>query len=209
MTRLDADNLPHRLYADRVSDRLVAELLGLCRGIIADGVVNDLEVIAIAAWLHSHPDAAAGFPGRELAARIEHIIKGDHIDDSERHELEAMLLDLVGDTAKLEGNLNQSSRLPLDKPEPPLVFAEREFVFTGHFALRRKECSEKVLERGGIVANAVRRSTHYLVIGHVAADAWVQSAWGTKILDASDARARGQAIAIVSEAHWLAAVGHE
>jgi NAD-dependent DNA ligase len=207
--RFDPDNLPHRLYADRVSDRLVAELLGLCKGIIADGVVNDLEVIAIAAWLHSHPDAAAGFPGRELAARIEHIVEHDRIEDAERHELEAMLLDLVGDTAKLEGNLNQSSRLPLDKPEPPLVFPQREFVFTGHFALRRKECAEKVIERGGIVANAVRRSTHYLVVGHIAADAWVQSAWGTKILDASDARAKGQQIAIVSEPHWLMALGHQ
>ena len=87
----DADNLPRRLYADRVDDRLVAELLGLCRGLIADGTVNDIEAITLAAWLHAHPTVTSGFPGRELVARVDHLMEHGHIDGDDRHHWLAAL----------------------------------------------------------------------------------------------------------------------
>jgi hypothetical protein len=65
---VDDDGTPIRpLYARRVHDRLIAEMLGLVKGVICDGNVTEGEAVALTQWLRSHPDAAATFPGNIIA----------------------------------------------------------------------------------------------------------------------------------------------
>jgi NAD-dependent DNA ligase len=202
----DPADVPRRFYADRVNDREVAELLGLCKGMIADGVVNEDEAIALKVWLRSHPDVAVAFPGKQLAERLDRIFADGVIQDDERAELETMVADLVGEPEDRSGEMNRSTRLPLTDPAPAIFFEGKEFVFTGNFCMRRKECERLVTERAGRAWNDVTRRADYLVIGTVAADAWITAAWGNKILSAMQLRDEGHHIAIVAESHWLEAI---
>lgn len=204
--KLRPDELPRRYYAARVDDRQVAELLGLCKGIIADGMVNDSEAIALKTWMSSHPAIAAAFPARELAARLEQVFADGIIDDAEREDLAAMLRALVGEPADQSGDMNRSAKLPLDEPEPTLFFEGKEYVFTGHFCLPRRQCEKIVTDRAGRPWSTVTRRTDYLVVGTVASEAWITAAWGRKVLHAMDLRKEGSRIAIVSETHWLATI---
>lgn len=202
----DPADVPRRFYAERVNDREVAELLGLCKGMIADGVVNEDEAIALKVWLRSHPDVAVAFPGKQLAERLDRVFADGLVEDEERHELEAMMADLVGEPKDRSGEMNRSTRLPLTSPPPSLFFEGKEFVFTGNFCMRRKECERLVSERAGRPWPRVTNRTDYLVIGSIAADAWISAAWGNKILEAMKMRDDGHHIAIVAEPHWLESI---
>jgi NAD-dependent DNA ligase len=204
--RLDANGQPpRRLYRARVNDRLVAELLGVVRGAICDGIVTATEARALAQWVDSHPEVVQGFPGDLIAERLARIFADGHVNDDEREDLLTLLRDLVGEPAQHTGHLNHATRLPLDDPPPSLVFAGHEYCLTGKFAYgTRKGCEQAVIERGGTVHSDVRARTNVLVIGTFGSDAWVQSSWGRKILAAMDARNAGRAIRIVAEEHWVA-----
>lgn len=206
---LNPDELPRRYYAARVGDRELAELLGMCKGLIADGVVNDEEAIALRVWLQNHSAVAMAFPGRELAERLQRVFADGVLHVDERIELEQMLGDLVGEGRGQMGSMDQSTRLPLNEPEPTIFFEGKRYVFTGNFCMSRRECHQKVIDRAGTIGEAVTKSTDYLVVGSIASEAWYAAAWGHKIMRAMDLRGRGHPIAIVSEAHWLATLEYE
>ena len=81
------------------------------------------------------------------------------------------------------GEVLKSTTLPLDIPEPELVFAGRHYCFTGTFSFgTRKVCETAVIERGGS-CGAVTKKTNVLVIGVYTADSWKHSSFGTRSSD--------------------------
>jgi hypothetical protein len=54
-----------------VIDQRVAEMLGLAKGIVCDGRVNEAETMAFRQWFKANPDAAALYPGRSCGAPAE------------------------------------------------------------------------------------------------------------------------------------------
>jgi hypothetical protein len=48
------DQLLNRLNGDRLQSRQVDELIGLARGLIADGALNEAEVRCLEGWLASN-----------------------------------------------------------------------------------------------------------------------------------------------------------
>lgn len=206
--RLDANGQPDKaLWARRVADRCVHEMLGMVKGLVADGVVNDAEVVAFRQWIQANPDVTVTWPGDVFAERIVRILADGVIDDDEREELHRMMEDLVGDPDGEGAPESFSTRLPLDNPCPTILFDNRTFVFTGYFACDSRDgCKRRVVERGGRVADTVTGNVHYLVIGEIASHAWMQSAFGRKIEKAVHLRERGKPLAIVSERSWLDAV---
>jgi DNA polymerase-3 subunit epsilon len=67
-----------------------AELLGICRGIVADGKVTNSEVAYLARWLEKagHIDS---WPGTEILEMVERIVADDYISKEEKAELFALL----------------------------------------------------------------------------------------------------------------------
>ena len=113
----DAHGQPPRRYY-RVDDRLVAEPLGLVKGVVCDGVVTDTEAHALGHWVNSHPDVVAGFAGKVIAERLAPYLPDGRIDEDEREDLLTLLRGLVGEPAEHTGPLNHATRLPLDDPAP-------------------------------------------------------------------------------------------
>ena len=186
-------------------ERDLAELVGVLRGIVADGTVSPDEAERLARWTRESPDVAARWPANLLAGRLEAIVRDGRVDRSERAHLEAIL----GQLAQNPGwtSFSLATDLPVDRPEPKVTFVSRTFVFAGDMAYGpRRACEREVEELGGRCEPTVSRRTDYLVLGGLASTDWGQEGFGAQVDDAVRLRARGAAIAIISEEHWTAAL---
>lgn len=205
---MDPRELPPAYYRDRLDAKLAAELLGMAKGVIYDGVVSIGEMAGLSAWLDAHPAASAHFPGRELADRLRQIYADGVVSADERESLLSYLTLLTGAAdASATAAGDRPTALPLDRPPPTLQFSGGVFVFTGSFALgSREECTNLTLALGGAVKTSVSRAVDYLVVGGLGSEAWITASYGRKIERAAELRAAGQPIAIVEEVHWLESV---
>ena len=208
MKPLDADGQPPpQFYRARVGERLVHELLGLCKGIIVDGVVTDGEAAGLRRWILGHPDVAIGYPGGVLADRLQRIFADGHVSEQERLELSELLQDLTGERADQPSPGNLTATAFFDDPVPTILFDGQEYVFTGRMLYgTREECEHAVLDRGGTVHRAVRRRTNFVVVGPMGSEAWLHSTHGTKLLHAAELREGGAPVHIIPEEHWILAL---
>lgn len=200
---LDRDGQPVcNFHAARVSTRTVDELIGLSKGIIADGVVNEAEAAALVRWLEENYHLASDdFVVQMLGKRVACMLEDGVIDEEERTELFDILSAVSGNDTQ---SMTASSSLPLDAPKPSVKFYERNFVLTGKFASgTRKFCQSLVHDLGGIPQKGVSLQTNYVVIGEIGSRDWKHSSYGTKIMKAVEYRERpNTSIAIISEEYW-------
>lgn len=194
-----------RESANRVLCREISEMLGMCRGVIADGIVTAEEVQFLDTWLAAHPLAATSFPGSAVAARLRRVYADGTVSDEERADLLALLQDATGQVSPQA--ITAPTRLPLDEPLPPVVFEGSTFCFTGKFASgTRSWCEAETTARGGVCQSAVERTLRFLVIGSVGNDQWAHSSFGRKIEKAAALKSSGVALSIIPEQHWCAAL---
>jgi NAD-dependent DNA ligase len=195
------DDLLNRLGSDRITARQIDELVGLARGVAADGDLNQAEVEFLQKWLAANATISQQPVIRTLYQRINDVLADGVVDDDEK----VMLLETLNSFSNRDfelGEVLKSSTLPLCDPAPPLSFAGRTYCFTGTFVYgQRKDCERAVHERGGS-CGGLTQQTDVLVIGAYATESWKHSSFGTKILKASGWRDEGRPISIVSEQHW-------
>jgi len=183
----------------------LAEMVGVVRGIIADGVVSPDEANRLAEWTRENPQVAARWPANMLARRLEDIVRDGRVDARERDHLEAILGHLAENPGR--AGLSLATDLPVDAPPPPVVFEARTFVFAGEMAYGPvRACEREVVELGGACERTVSRRTDYLVLGALSAADWTQEGFGSQVDEVVQLRGRGASIAIVSEEHWANAL---
>lgn len=195
--------LQTRYHRARLNDRQVTELVGIARGLIADGQLNDTEIEYLEKWLIASEGITSNPIIADLVRRIAEAREDGRIDEDERADLHGALLKLTGSEDFEIGEALKSTTLPLCTPAPTISFQGQRFAFTGTFVYgSRKDCETAVKERGG-KAGSVRLDTNFLVIGQYASEDWVQSSYGRKIEKAMEYRdQRGVPLHIVSEEHW-------
>ena len=202
----DAAAPTSRITHERRKDRSIDELIGLSRGILADGVVAQTEAEYLLDWLEKHREFADSFPFNIIYQRVYEMLSDDVLDSEEEGELMAMLLALQGGTLEEHNNqaIAESSTLPLCEPAPVIDFDGKLFVVTGHFASNsRKVVKAQIESLGGIVKSGITKKTDYLVIGEVGSRDWQHSTFGRKIEKAIEYREQNCPVAIISEQHWL------
>lgn len=186
----------------RISERQLHELIGLARGVVADGALNHAEAEFLQKWLAANV-AISGQPLiRTLYNRVNEILGDGVLDADEAREL-FDTLGRLSDCGIELGEALKSTSLPLCAPPPdPMAFVGRSYCFTGTFNYGgRKACEGAVVERGASCGSLTRK-TDFLVIGVYATESWKHSAFGNKILRAVEMRDGGVPISIVSEEHW-------
>jgi hypothetical protein len=94
---------PAGIHADHRARRSMDELIGFCKGIIMDGVVQETEVTAIAEWLKHHPDVHTTWPADVVAARVQRILGDGVITSDERDDLRQLLEQVTGSDAETAG----------------------------------------------------------------------------------------------------------
>ena len=210
LVELDPHGQPLSIELNRARriDRDIHEMLGLCRGIIVDGVISDSEAVGLRAFLGRSAEIRSQWPANVIAQRLERIFADGVVDQIERAELQELLADVTGAHGPAMEALQCGTTLPLDRPAPALQFAGSTYVFTGRFAYGpRAICEETVRARGGACADSITSRIHYVVIGTLGSRDWAHSSFGRKIQKAVDYRDRKRLpIAIVAEDHWAAAV---
>lgn len=199
----DVDSLPLHLNRQHRQRRAVDELIGLCRGMLADGEVNASEAKFLADWLSRNQGGLDDPLAAALYRRVDDALSDGVLDPSEEADLLAALHSYIGGEAQHPVVSSQSTWLPLDDPAPPITFAQQVFVVTGTFVFgARRLVRQAIEERGGIVAEDIRAGTNVLVIGETASRDWAHSSYGRKIMKAVEYREKGHPVTIVAEAHW-------
>lgn len=195
-----------RFNTDRLKHRKVDELLGICAGIAADGVVNMEEAAFILSWLEANREAATCFPGDLLVARLQDMLVDGALSIEESAELMQLLRDFSG--MKGSPKIPSSAEGELfDAPAPDVTFPGKAFVMTGLFAYGpRVACEQATQARGGIAQPRVTNATDYVVVGTAASRDWKHASFGTKIERALALKKEGCPIAIISEDHWAEAI---
>lgn len=196
--------LNKRFNAARIVDRKIDQLLGLCEGVLADGMVVQQEAEFLRKWVANNPEILGTWPANILFARLEEFLADGVLDEAEEQELLGLMMDISGIHAS-EGKTAAS--LPLCDPQPDLDFEGKRFVLTGRFACgTRKECENVVSDVGGEAVKTVSGKIDYLVIGTLVSDQWIHESYGRKIEKAVELRESGKGVSIVSEEHWIGCV---
>ena len=192
-----------------VTQRQIDTLVGLCKGIVLDGVVDQAEAEGLLDWLQINEATVLKNPiVRSLIIQLTGMLEDNVLDKHEADELLALLESFTGGPV-VPGELMKTTGLPLDDPAPRVVFSRCRFLFTGTFAYGpRRKCRAAVLERGGRIAPGVSRYLDYLVLGQYVTPSWKHESFGLKIAKAVEYRDdRGCDLAIISEDHWRVAGG--
>lgn len=88
-----------RLTKARFDSVDIPELIGLCKGILADGTINLAEAKYIQDWLAEHPDVVARWPATELSALLTAALEDGLLSDAEVSALTALLEEITGEPA--------------------------------------------------------------------------------------------------------------
>lgn len=185
----------------------LSEMMGLVRGVIADGVVTSDEAEQLAAWTRENPEVAARWPANLLTRRLERIFLDGRVDSRERKHLAAILGQLAENPMGLAEGFRLASDLPLTRPQPEMVFEGSTFVFAGEMAYGPiRACERETEELGGLCERSVSRRTDYLVIGSIAAQDWSQAGFGALVDEVIHLRRRGNEVAVVPEELWAEAL---
>ncbi|MDR0548720.1 MAG: BRCT domain-containing protein [Deltaproteobacteria bacterium] len=201
----DGQPLPGFHQKNRES-RSLDELIGVCKGVLADDQLVKEEALFLNNWFKANPEAAQVWPGKELLARLTTAFADGYLDQEELDDLKDLTRQMIGDAQSGQpAPFNRSSSLMLEKLDEPIVFKDNLFCFTGAMAYGpRKVVQDLVLAQGGLVANSVLVKLNYLVVGYIASRDWKHTTHGNKILLAMDYKERlGKNIKIISEEDFL------
>ncbi|HAW74925.1 MAG TPA: NAD-dependent DNA ligase [Alteromonas australica] len=200
-------NKQTNIYNSRsVEDRKMDTLIGLSKGLLADGKLVQEEVEFLLQWLLQNRDSNNPII-INIETKVIEILNDGIVDNEEAEELFQLLSKLNGDEVAL-GELAKPTNLPLCSPPPEVKIRGSIFLFTGTFNYgTRAKCTSLVEELGGAIGKSVTKSINYLVIGSYVTDAWAHESFGRKIEKAMSYRdMQTSNIKIISENHWLEAV---
>ncbi|WP_432745744.1 BRCT domain-containing protein [Methylobacter sp. G7] len=194
-------NIDSRRLADRQTD----ELIGICKGILFDGMVSYDEANSLYLWFQANPKAMQTWPGKELFYTLCPMLKNNALNTDDEERLLILLSNIIGLPSVVNSGTNASSQLPLTDPAPSVFFDRRVFVVTGNLKMgARRTVIQAIEDQGGeVVLKNIRMDTDYLVIGDIGSKAWMHSTHGRKIEKAVELREQGHGIAIISEQHFM------
>lgn len=187
-----------------IADRQIDELIGIVKGVMADGMVTQGEVEFLLRWMETNRQAANVWPAKALYPRLAQVATKGFMTLHEEGEMLDLLMKTVGgNTASQTGHASNSTKLPLTEPLGRLSFDARAFCFTGTFHSGTREwCHSQVTSRGGRSIGNITKKLDYLVIGDIGNESWAHSTHGRKIEKAVEYNSMGCSIAIVSEEYW-------
>ena len=186
-----------------IDDRQIDTLIGISKGLIADGKLVQSEAEFLLSWLIQSRQTSDNPIIINLLNKVEEMLGDGILYQTESTELLTMLQKFAGEPSAI-GELAKTTSLPINNPTPPITFEGMEFLFTGTFAYgNRKQCQAVIESLGGRNATSVNKSLNYLVLGAYVTDSWVHEIYGRKIEKAMKYRDEGVSLAIISEQHWV------
>lgn len=193
------------MTGSRRVDRASNELVGICRGLLADGHVSQMEAQYLKDWIERNAEFIGMYPFNQIYTQLSAILRDGFIDEDESADLQDTLVRFVGGEAfdAKAQTASRSTTLPVDDPEPHVEFTGSVFVVTGTFAHGERAFVHATIEqRGGLSSASPSKKMRYLVIGELGSRDWINSNAGRKIEKAIALRSAGHPVAIITEGHW-------
>ena len=125
--------------------RQIDVLVGLAKGIIADGVVTKKEAEFLATWLANNRYTDNAMVDYFLA-KIHPMLADGVLDNEEQEQLHSLLAEFVGDPGSL-GELLHSTSLPLNDPQPELYLRTKPSFLQGHVHTEHGRSANRSLRR--------------------------------------------------------------
>ncbi|MCW9026706.1 MAG: BRCT domain-containing protein [Thiovulaceae bacterium] len=186
-----------------IDDRQIDTLIGISKGLVADGKVDQSEAEFLLGWLIQARQNTENPVIINLLSKVETMLEDGILDPDESAELFSLLHKINGEPSEI-GELAKTTSLPIDHPLPPITFDSMEFLFTGTCAYgTRKQCQAAIETLGGINAKGVTKKLNYLVLGTYVTDSWAHETYGRKIEKAMEYRDQGVPLVIITEEHWI------
>jgi hypothetical protein len=192
-----------------LNDRTIDELIGIAKGIVADGAVNKEETVFLLSWMERNARYSNDRIVNLLYSRIQNMLADNILDPSEQEELFQILKSITGEQCPANVVESTVATFPLNIPPPDINIKGSYFCLTGKFAYGpRRICEAAIIERGGNIKSNISDWVDYLVIGSLCSDQWAHTTYGRKIEQAmllqnpESERCHGDKIAIIHEDHW-------
>jgi hypothetical protein len=90
--------MSERVARARAQSMDIAELIGLCKGVLADGTINQAEAECIQTWLHLRPNILHLWPADELHLLLGKVLADGILSVDEEAEMIALLEEMTGET---------------------------------------------------------------------------------------------------------------
>jgi NAD-dependent DNA ligase len=179
------------------------ELLGLARGLMADQLLSDSEILYMHDWLEDRYSVTSSFPGNVIHARIKEVLEDGIITEEERRYLVETLNTLI--EGRLEDLTDEVDLTELWFDEPGIIdFHSTRFCLTGNFVYGPREvCQTAIESRGGQVLPAITNEPEILVVGGLGVDEWRTGRLGSKIEAALQMKKQGLPVKIIAEEAWV------
>lgn len=95
MAREPNDYALRSIHADRIVKRQIDELIGLAKGALLDGKVEQHEADGILAWLHGNVECLDTWPASLLYDRMRAMLADGVLDPDEAGELLGLLMQIA------------------------------------------------------------------------------------------------------------------
>ncbi len=123
-----------------IDDRQIDTLIGLSKGLVADGKIDQAESEFFLSWLIQSRQNSDNSIIINLLGKVEAMLEDGVLDSEESAELLALLRKISGDSSEI-GEFAKTTSLPVDEPFPSIIFEGMGFLFTGTCAYgTRKQC---------------------------------------------------------------------
>lgn len=95
--KLPGNKMTERLSKARFNSIDIPELIGLCRGVLADGTINLAEAKFILQWLNDRTNVLETWPADELHKLLCVALADGTLSEEEALELSELLEEVIGD----------------------------------------------------------------------------------------------------------------
>lgn len=197
----------HSGYYDVITSD-IQRLQGMLHGVLADGIIEEKELIELSSWLEENQSLKGCYPYDEIDSLLTSVLKDGKVDEVERDFLKQFFQSFIN--YSLSTKIQNAVRHVEIKKDltvfgvcsccPEITFADRVFCMTGQSAkAKRSKIAELIESKGGIFKNSVSSELNYLVVGSNGNPCWAFSCYGRKIEEAINFRKAGQRLMIIHE----------
>jgi DNA polymerase III subunit epsilon len=162
------------------------ELMGIVEGVIADDVLNELEIRSLMDWQIEHVYLFGNYPFDKIYNAMQAVLQDGIITQEEKDALLELLSNFTRPDIKGECNT--------------FAFEKQTFCLTGNFMNGSKSDVETlIINKCGSIQSSVTKKLKYLVVGGAGSQDWKYGNYGTKVNKALELQESGLNIEILSE----------
>ncbi|MCG6898055.1 MAG: hypothetical protein LJE60_13245 [Thiocapsa sp.] len=119
-----------RFNRKNIQDRQIDTLIGLSKGLTADGKIDQPEAEFLLSWLIQDRAATDNPIIANLLDKVAAMLSDDLLDAEAASDLLAALHNIYGDLSEI-GELAKACSLPIDDPMPSIIFPEKSSSLLG------------------------------------------------------------------------------